>query len=151
MIVVLPEPLLPSKPKVSPRMTSKDRSSMTRVLLNCIEKFLIEMIESIPIIIRVIDYKAKGRSGECAHATSSVVNSTMHAIGVDSYNVKNTCKKCLNTAYIAVIFICRHYICSSSQENRHDSNEDSSTRDATLVAYFLLVFSGGRRCVGGRY
>ena len=29
IVVVLPEPLLPSRPKVSPRLTSNDKSSIT--------------------------------------------------------------------------------------------------------------------------
>ena len=50
-MVVLPEPLLPKNPNVSPRLTSKLRSSMTLVLPNFIEKWLTVMIESIASIL----------------------------------------------------------------------------------------------------
>ena len=50
-MVVLPEPLLPKNPNVSPRLTSKLRSSMTLVLPNFIEKWLTVMIESVTSII----------------------------------------------------------------------------------------------------
>ena len=61
-MVVLPEPLLPKNPNVSPRFTSKLRSSMTLVLPNFIEKWLTVMIESVASI--TISYHIEVRCKE---------------------------------------------------------------------------------------
>ena len=79
IVVVLPEPLLPRKPKVSPRLTVNERLLMTLVLPNVITKSLMVIISDILFMI--------------LHPRLSRIGLERHRIGFGGgvmYIVKNT-------------------------------------------------------------